>query len=99
MWDLSGDIATRLPDVPAVAVGDSDPLPDPLIIGGHLVQVAATHGHVVTLTRDGSGWSVSGGPVGVPQTAALVGAHLYVTVTHGSGTPATLWQADARAWH
>lgn len=99
MWDLTGDTATRLPGVPAVAVGDSDPLPDPLTVGGHLVQVAATHGHVVTLTRDGTGWSVSGGPAGAPKTAALVGDHLYVTVTHGSGTPATLWQTDARAWH
>ena len=99
MWDLAGDTATRLPGVPAVAVGDSDPVPDPLIIGGHLVQVAATHGHVVILTRERSGWSVSGGPAGAPQAAALVGDHLYVTVTHGSGTPATLWQADARTWH
>jgi hypothetical protein len=99
MWDLTGDTATRLAAVPAVAVGDSDPLPDPLIIGGHLVQVAATHGHAVTLTRDGSGWSVSSGPVGAPTTAAPMGGHLYVTVTHGSPNPATLWQADARAWH
>jgi len=85
--------------VPAAAVGDSDPIPDPLIIGGHLVQLTATHGHAVTLTRDGSGWSVSSGPVGAPTTAALVGGHLYVTLTHGSRNPATLWQADARAWH
>jgi hypothetical protein len=98
MWDLTGDTANRLPGLPAVAVGDSDPLPDPLIIGGHLVQVAATHGHVTTLTRDASGWSVSGGPAGAPQKAALVGDHLYVTVTGGSGPAATLWQADARAW-
>jgi hypothetical protein len=99
MWDLTGDTATRLAGLPPVAVGDSDPLPDPLIIGGHLVQVAAIHGHVTTLTRDGSGWSVSGGPAGAPQKAALVGDHLYVTVTRGSGTAATLWAADARAWH
>lgn len=99
MWDLTGDTATRLPGVPAVAVRDSDPMPDPLIIGGHLVQLTATHGHSVTLTRDGSRWSVSSGPDGAPTTAALVGHHLYVTVTHGSGTPATLWQADPRAWH
>jgi len=99
MWKLAGDTATRLAGLPAVAVGDSDPLPDPLIIGGHLVQVAATHGHVITLTRDASGWSVAGGPVGAPQKAALVGGHLYVTLTGGSGKPATLWAADARAWH
>jgi hypothetical protein len=65
----------------------------------HLVQLTATHGQAVTLTRDGSGWSVSSGPVGAPTTAALVGGHLYVTLTHGSRNPATLWQADARAWH
>jgi hypothetical protein len=99
MWDLTGDTATRLAGVPAVAVRDSDPLPDPLLIGGHLVQLTATHGHVLTLTRDGSVWSVSSGPDGTPTTAALVGDHLYVTITHGSGTPATLWQTDARAWH
>jgi DNA-binding LacI/PurR family transcriptional regulator len=34
-----------------------------------------------------------------PQTAALVGDHLYVTVSHGPGTPGTLWQASAQAWH
>jgi hypothetical protein len=99
MWDLTGDTATRLPGVPAAAVGDSDPIPGPLIIGGHLVQLTATHGHATTLTRNGSGWSVSSGPVGAPTTAALVGGHLYVTLTHESRNPATLWQADARAWH
>ena len=99
MWDLIGDTATRLPGLPAVAVGDSDPLPVPLIIGGHLVQVAATHGHVITLTRVGPSWSVSGGPPGMPQTAALAGGHLYVTVNHGPGTAAMLWSAGAQAWH
>jgi hypothetical protein len=98
MWDLTGDTATRLAGVPAVAIGDSDPLPDPLFIGGHLVQLTATAGHAITLTRDGSAWSVSIGPEGAPTTAALVGDHLYVTVTHGPGTPATLWQTDAMAW-
>jgi hypothetical protein len=99
MWDLIGNKATRLPGIPAVAVGDSDPLPGPLIIGGHLVQVAATNGHVITLTRVGPRWSVSAGPPGVPQRAALVGDHLYVTVNHGPGTAATLWAAGAQAWH
>ena len=99
MWDLVGDHATRLSGLPAVAVGDSDPLPVPLIIGGHLVQIAATRGHVVTLTRVGPRWLVSGGPPGMPQTAALVGHHLYVTVNHGPGTAATLWSAGAQAWH
>ena len=99
MWDLTGDTATRLAGVPTVAVGDNDPLPDPLIIGGQLVQLAATHGHALTLTRHGSAWSVSNGPDGAPMAAALVGDHLYVTVTHGSGTPATLCQTDVRAWH
>jgi hypothetical protein len=98
MWELTGDTATRLAGVPVVAVGDSDPLPDPLIIGRHLVQLAARHGHALTLTRDGSVWSTSGGPDGAPTTAALVGEHLYVTLTHGSGMPATLLQIDARAW-
>jgi hypothetical protein len=99
VWDLIGDSATRLPGVPAVAVGDSDPLPDPLLVGGHLVQVAATHGHVITLIRSGPRWSVSGGPTGTPQRAALVGDRLYVTLNHGPGTPATLWSAGAQAWH
>jgi hypothetical protein len=99
MWDLTGDIATRLVGVPTVAIGDSDPLPEPLIVGEHLVQVSVTHGHAVILTRDGSKWSVSGGPDGVPTTAAHVGDHLYLTVTHGSRYRATLWQADAQAWH
>lgn len=97
MWDLTGDTATRMADVPAVAVGDNDPLPGPLIIGRHVLQLAATRGHTVVLTRDGSAWSVSSGPPGAPVTAALVGDHLYVTLTHGSGTPANLWQTGIGA--
>jgi hypothetical protein len=99
IWDLFGDTATRLGGVPVEAVGDGDPLPDPLTIGGHLVQLTATRGHVLTLTRDGSAWFVSSGPGGAPTTAALIGDHLYVILTHGSGTAATLVQTDAAPWH
>jgi hypothetical protein len=98
MWDLSGDTATRLAGVPAIQVGDNQPLPVPLTIDGHLVQLAFAHRNVVTLVREGSAWSVSNGPDGAPISAALVGAHLYVTVMDGPGTRVTLWQTDARAW-
>jgi hypothetical protein len=63
-----------------------------------LVQLAATGGHAVTLTLDGSAWSRSGGPDGRPVAAALVGDRLYVTLAHGSAAAATLWQTSARAW-
>src|SRR5450631_61407 len=99
MWDLNGDTATRLAGLPAVNVRDSGPLPEPLVIGRSLVQLAAAQGHLVTLTRDGSTWSVSGGPDGTPTRVALVGQQLYVILSHGSGAPATLWQTDTQTWH
>jgi hypothetical protein len=99
MWDLTGDTATRLAGVPAVVVGDSQPLPAPLNIGDHLVQLAVMQHHVVALVRNRSAWSVSSGPNGEPTTAALVGRHLYITVTNGPGKPVVLWQTDARVWH
>jgi hypothetical protein len=98
MWELVGDTATRLEGLPEIAVGVNDPLPDPLLVNGRVVQLAAKGGHVAALSRAGSAWSMSGGPDGAPATAALVGDHLYVAVRHGAGKPTTLWQADTRAW-
>ena len=98
MWDLTGGTPTRLAGLPSIAVGDNTPLPDPVVIGRHLVQLATDRGHAVVLTRDGSSWSLSDGPDGMPTAAALVGDHLYVILTHGSGTPASLWETSTQAW-
>lgn len=97
MWDLTGDTATRLA-LPPVTVSDNTPLPDPLIIGTHLVQLATARGHAVILTRRGSGWSLSSGPDGTPTEAVVLGRHLYLILTAGPGRQATLWQSDLSTW-
>jgi hypothetical protein len=97
IWELTGDNATRLAGVPAVSVGDNQPLPAPVIIDGRLVQLVATQQHLTALVRNGSAWSLSRGPKGEPTGAALVGRRLYVTVTSGPQMPVTLWRSDVPA--
>jgi hypothetical protein len=97
IWELTGDKATRMAGVPAVNVGDNQPLPAPVFIDGRLVQLVATQQHLTALVRSGSTWSSSRGPKGEPTDAALVGRRLYATVTTGPRTPVTLWRSDVPA--
>lgn len=98
LWDVDGDRATRVAGLPASSIGDSDPLPAPLMVAGHRVQLSTDGGRVAVLTDTTGRWARSAGPDGAPVGAALVGDRLYVVVSTGPGTPTTLWQTDARAW-
>ena len=95
LWRLAAGRWTRLLDVPAVAVGDTDPLPAPLLADGRLLQVASDHGALLLLDVDGprvARYALTGatGPV---TAAAAVGATVYVL----AGNPLGLWQFDLPA--
>ncbi|MEV8372572.1 hypothetical protein AB0P21_07525 [Kribbella sp. NPDC056861] len=80
IWQLDGDQAQRLPNVPAIEVGDKDKLPPPVSSDGRLYQVVAEGNKVKVVSgRDGS-WTVreSTGPAGAVTATALVGKTLYL---------------------
>jgi hypothetical protein len=92
LWRLADGGWTRVRDVPPIPVGDRDPLPAPVQVGGRLVQLAPDHGAVTMLDVDGSGVThrpVSGatGPV---TAAVAVGSTVYVL----AGDPVRLWAVD-----
>lgn len=95
-WVVDGERVTRVPSLPPVPVGDNDPLPAPLTVEGHEVQLVGEAGHLVALTGPGGGWRRSVGPAGSPVAATLLGSELYVVLSGQPGAPATLWRADVR---
>lgn len=99
IWQVDGDRAVRVTGLPVFSVGDSDPVPRPLLLAGHQVQITTEGGRSTVLTEYGSGWARSTGPDGIPVGAALAGDRLYVVVSSRAGAPASLWQTDARKWN
>ncbi len=95
VWRVDGERAVRLGGIPAVAVGDQDPLPAPLSVGvSTLVVSPADTGTVVVSGRaDGGAWTASSGPGGRPVAAAVVGQRLYAATRSTAGGPVTLWSA------
>lgn len=90
IWQLEGDQAKRVPNVPAITVGDKDKVPPPIDDNGRLIQIVAEGDKVKVVTGDADRWTVqeSSGPVGAVKDAALIGRSLYLLT--GSGT---LWKA------
>jgi hypothetical protein len=95
LWQVDGDSATRVTALPPTSVGESNPVPDPVQIGGHTVLVTTDAGRVAVLAQNGGGWARSAGPPGSALTAAVLGDRLYVVVSTGAGSASTLWQTAA----
>ncbi|MDX6259410.1 MAG: hypothetical protein QOH84_1098 [Kribbellaceae bacterium] len=93
IWQVDGDQGKRLPNVPAIAVGDKDKLPPPVIADGRIYQLIADGNKVKVVSgRDGS-WTVqeSTGPEGVVKDAALVGKTVYL-LAGPADKPSSLWK-------
>jgi hypothetical protein len=80
IWQLDGDQGKRLPNVPAIEVGDRDKLPPPVTSNGRLYQVVAEGNKVKLVSGQDGSWTVqeSTGPAGAVTAAALVGKTLYL---------------------
>ena len=93
IWRLDGAQGRRLPNVPAVPVGDANKLPPPIDDNGRVVQIVANGDKVEVLTSQGDQWTVrqSVGPVGAVTDARLVGRTLYLLARPADGH-AALWK-------
>ena len=92
VWSLDGDHATRQTGIPALAVGDQDVVPAPVIARSTSVITSPNGAAAAVLSRSDTGsWAVSPGPAGLPVAAALVGDHLYVATRPAAGAAATLF--------
>ncbi|HVD63913.1 MAG TPA: hypothetical protein VNC14_06440 [Lapillicoccus sp.] len=92
VWSLDGDHATRQTGIPALAVGDQDVLPAPVIARSTSVITSPNGATAAVLSRSDTGsWAVSPGPAGLPVAAALVGDRLYVATRPAAGAAATLF--------
>ena len=88
-----------MPGVPAVRVGDADPLPAPLDPGGPLIQ-AASEGPVVRIIRmDGPAAAVhpAEGPTGPATAVVEAGGSVYLLAGPDEHTR-RLWRTDAAAF-
>jgi hypothetical protein len=93
IWQLDGDQGKRLPNVPALAVGDKDKLPPPVVAGGRIYQLIAEGNKVKVVSGQDGTWTVreSTGPEGVVKDAALIGKTLYL-LAGPADKPASLWK-------
>lgn len=92
LWRLAGGRWARVGDLPPVAVGDTDPLPAPMMMAGRLVQVVPDGGALALLDVAGGrvARAVLTGTTGPATAAAAVGSTVYVV----AGRPARLWRLD-----
>lgn len=86
LWRSSGAGWARVPDLPAVPVGDRDPLPAPVSIDGRLVQLAGDPPGVVGV--DDPDVTPLTGVTGRVRAAVAVGGAVYVVADE----PARLWR-------
>lgn len=93
LWRLDGEQAARLGGIPALAVGDQDPVPAPLRAGATTLVVSPAGAGTAVVSGTDAGWAQSAGPSGRPVAAALVGRRLYVATRQQAGGPASLWSA------
>ncbi|WBQ02931.1 hypothetical protein [Kribbella sp. CA-293567] len=93
IWQLDGDQGRRLANLPAIAVGDKDKLPPPVVTDDRLYQIVAEGNKVKVVSGRDSNWTVqeSTGPEGAVKDAVLVGRTLYL-VAGPADQPASLWQ-------
>lgn len=97
LWRLIDGTWSRVPGLPAVRVGDADPVPAPLDVDGSVTQVAS-EGPAVRVLRAEEPASVhpAEGPVGPATAAVEVGGSVYVLAGPDEQSR-RLWRADAAA--
>ncbi len=94
VWSLDGDRVIRESGLPALAVGDQDVIPAPVIARSFSLIASPNGATAAVLSRSETGsWAVSAGPAGLPIAAALVGDRLYVATRPAPGAAATLFVA------
>jgi hypothetical protein len=93
IWQVDGGQGKRLANVPAIAVGDKDKLPPPVVADGHVYQLIAEGNKVKVVSGHDGSWTVqeSTGPEGVVTDAALIGKTLYL-LAGPADKPASLWK-------
>ena len=98
IWKLTDGKPMRLPNTPAIAVGDRDRLAAPIDLDGRLTQVVGDGGHVKVLRSSDAHWTVLNlaGPTGAVTAVTKVGEALYLLAGSGEDTQ-TLWRADISA--
>jgi hypothetical protein len=98
IWKLTDGKPMRLPNTPAIAVGDRDRLAAPVDLDGRLTQVVGDGGYVKVLRSSDAHWTVLNlaGPTGAVTAVTKVGEALYLLAGSGEDTQ-TLWRADISA--
>lgn len=98
LWRRTDGAWARVAGLPAVPVGDRDPLPAPLDPAGPLVQVVSRDGRIEVLTVDGPIVAVrpAEGPTGVAVTAVEAGGSVYL-LAGPDADALQLWRAEAAA--
>jgi hypothetical protein len=91
LWQVSQSAATRVPDLPRVALNPRSPIPAPLAAGRRLMEVVSAGPDVVVLDGVDRHWTLSRGPVGSATSSALAGGWVYVIAKPAAGR-AGLWR-------
>ena len=93
LWRLADGRWSRVPDVPPIAVADSDRLAAPVDVDGSLTEIVADQGQAKIVAM-GETTSTRGaaGPAGPVTAAVRVGPSIFVVAGD------RLWQADAAAF-
>ena len=98
LWRLTDGTWSRVAGVPAVRVGDADPLPAPLDVDGSVTQVAS-EGPAVRILRAEeatAGGRTAEGPVGPATAAVAAGGSVYL-LAGADEQSRRLWRAAAAA--
>lgn len=96
LWRLTGGTWTRVTGMPAIPVGDRDPLPAPLNLPRSLAQIVSDGPQIKVLTVDGATGTVHPveGPTGAAVSAVEAGGAIYLLAGPDPRT-LQLWRADA----
>lgn len=94
LWRTAGDAWTRVMGLPPIPIGDQDPVPAPLDIGGQLTQIVPDQGRIeiIHLGPTGPTVDVVAGPQGPVSSAVHIGRQVYLLAGPAGGTR-SLWRA------
>lgn len=94
--DASG-AAARLDGIPSVAIGERDPMPAPVLVGGRAAMLVTDQddsANSVVVRETGSGWSKLAGPWGQATAFAVLADRLYAVCRNGD-SPVQVWSHPA----